>query len=49
MFEAVGHRVRRLHRCRYGSLDVDGLEPGEWRELRRDEAHAFVHLAQRRG
>ena len=28
MFEAVGHRVKRLHRSRYGSLDVEGLEPG---------------------
>ena len=48
MLEAVGHRVRRLHRSRYASLSVDGLAPGEWRELTRDEAHALVHLAQRR-
>ena len=34
MLEAVGHRVRRLHRSRYANLTVDGLEPGEWRELR---------------
>jgi 23S rRNA pseudouridine2605 synthase len=33
MFEAVGHRVRTLHRSRYGPLTVDGLEPGRWREL----------------
>jgi pseudouridine synthase len=46
MFEAVGHRVRHLHRSRYASLTVDGLGPGEWRELGRDEAHALVHLAQ---
>lgn len=48
MLEAVGHRVRLLHRSRYASLTVDGLAPGEWRELTRDEAHALVHLAQRR-
>jgi 23S rRNA pseudouridine2605 synthase len=48
MLEAVGHRVRRLHRSRYANLTVDGLEPGEWRELGRDEAHALVHPAQRR-
>jgi pseudouridine synthase len=48
MLEAVGHRVRRLHRSRYANLTVDGLAPGEWRELGRDEAHALVHLAQRR-
>src|SRR4051812_32121253 len=46
MLEAVGHRVRRLHRSRYAGLAVDGLAPGEWRELRADEAHALVHLAQ---
>ena len=48
MFEAVGHRVRRLHRSRYANLTVDGLAPGEWRELGQDEAHALVHQAQDR-
>jgi 23S rRNA pseudouridine2605 synthase len=33
MCEAVGHRVRRLHRSVYAGLSVEGLEPGEWREL----------------
>jgi 23S rRNA pseudouridine2605 synthase len=37
MCEAVGHPVRRLHRIRYAGLDVDSLEPGEWRELTREE------------
>jgi 4-aminobutyrate aminotransferase-like enzyme len=37
MFEAVGHPVRRLHRPRYAGLTLDGLRPGEWRELERDE------------
>jgi 23S rRNA pseudouridine2605 synthase len=37
MCEAVGHRVRRLHRSVYAGLGVDGLAPGEWRELRPDE------------
>src|SRR3954449_8558929 len=49
MFEAVGHRVKRLHRSRYANLTIDDLEPGEWRELGRDEAHALVDLTQRRG
>src|SRR4051812_33513201 len=48
MLEAVGHRVKRLHRSRYGPLTVEGLAPGEWRELGLDEAHALVHPAQRR-
>ncbi len=33
MCEAVGHRVRRLHRSIYAGLGVGGLEPGQWREL----------------
>jgi 23S rRNA pseudouridine2605 synthase len=37
MCAAVGHPVRRLHRSVYAGLKVDGLEPGEWRELGRDE------------
>ena len=37
MLEAVGHPVRRLHRSRYAGLTLDGLDPGEWRELGRPE------------
>jgi 23S rRNA pseudouridine2605 synthase len=37
MLEAVGHRVRRLHRKAYAGLTLDGLAPGEWRELTREE------------
>jgi pseudouridine synthase len=33
MLEAVGHRVRRLHRSGYAGLSADDLEPGGWREL----------------
>jgi 23S rRNA pseudouridine2605 synthase len=33
MLEAVGHPVRRLHRSRYAGLTLEGLGPGEWREL----------------
>jgi pseudouridine synthase len=37
MLEAVGHPVTRLHRSRYANLDVEGLEPGAWRELEPSE------------
>jgi 23S rRNA pseudouridine2605 synthase len=37
MLEAVGHPVRHLHRKEYAGLTVDGLEPGEWRELSGEE------------
>lgn len=34
MFEAVGHRVKRLKRVGYSFLVLDGLAPGEYRRLR---------------
>jgi 23S rRNA pseudouridine2605 synthase len=37
MLEAVDHPVRRLHRSRYAGLTLEGLAPGEWRELSPDE------------
>lgn len=33
MIESVGHRVKHLHRSRYGPLTLAGLQPGQWREL----------------
>jgi 23S rRNA pseudouridine2605 synthase len=33
MLEAVGHPVRQLHRSGYAGLTLEGLEPGDWREL----------------
>jgi 23S rRNA pseudouridine2605 synthase len=41
MLEAIGHPVRRLHRSRYAGLTVEGLAPGEWRELRDEEVPAL--------
>ena len=41
MLAAVGHPVLRLHRSRYGPLALEGLEPGEWRELTADEVAAL--------
>jgi len=37
MCAAVGHPVEHLHRSRYAGLRLVGLDPGEWRELTRDE------------
>jgi len=45
MLEAVGHPVRRLHRSRYAGLGLDGLEPGAWRELTRDEVAGLRRAA----
>jgi pseudouridine synthase len=41
MCAAVGHPVVRLHRSRYAGLDLEGLGPGDWRELTTDEVAAL--------
>jgi 23S rRNA pseudouridine2605 synthase len=46
MLEAAGHRVRALHRSRYGPLTLDGLAPGAWRELTRDEVERLRAAAK---
>src|SRR6185436_13564648 len=33
MLAAIGFPVTRLHRSRYAGLTLEGLEPGQWREL----------------
>ena len=37
MLAAVGHPVRHLHRSAYAELTLEGLEPGDWRELEPSE------------
>jgi pseudouridine synthase len=44
MLEAVGHPVRQLHRREYAGLTLEGLAPGEWRELTRDETSRLQRL-----
>ena len=41
MLDEVGHPAIRLHRSQYGPLTVQGLEPGEWRELTPMEVEAL--------
>lgn len=36
MCQALGYEVRRLKRIRIMKLELDGLGPGEWREIDRD-------------
>jgi pseudouridine synthase len=43
MLETVGHPVRRLHRPSYAGLGLEGLAPGEWRELTPDEVASLRH------
>jgi 23S rRNA pseudouridine2605 synthase len=48
MCEAVGYPVRRLHRSVYAGLTLEGLAPGEWRELTPEEAASLVRVVGRR-
>lgn len=41
MFEAVGHRVRRLRRVRYGPVKLGRLPTGQWRHLEEHELAAL--------
>ena len=38
---AVGHRVQRLRRVRFGPLSIKGTPSGRWRELRAEEIDAL--------
>jgi 23S rRNA pseudouridine2605 synthase len=46
MLEAVGHPVTRLHRSRYAGLTLEGLQPGEWRELEPGEVARLQSLGR---
>jgi 23S rRNA pseudouridine2605 synthase len=37
MVEAVGHEVTRLLRVAFGPIELGSLQPGEWREVTREE------------
>ena len=41
MFEVVGHPVERLHRERFGSLELGDLPTGKWRELTAEELESL--------
>lgn len=41
MLTAVGLEVKKLHRSKYGPLDLDGLKPGRWRDLTDEEVRSL--------
>src|SRR5207249_2679054 len=49
MLAAVGHPVTRLHRTRYAGLTLEGLQPGEWRELEPGEVARLQSLGRSEG
>ena len=40
LLQAVGHEVTRLLRVSFGGIELGTLQPGEWREVERDEIAA---------
>ncbi len=44
MLKAVGHPVLKLHRESYGPLNLTGLNPGQFRQLKSSEVRALKKL-----
>ena len=44
MMEAVGHKVLRLRRVKFGPIDLKGVERGAWRDLTQEEVQALKEL-----
>jgi 23S rRNA pseudouridine2605 synthase len=40
MFEAIGHEVTRLKRVKLGRVELEGLAPGQFRDILRAEISA---------
>ncbi|WP_188206052.1 pseudouridine synthase [Alkalibacillus aidingensis] len=47
MFEAIGYRVEKLKRERFGTLTLGKLQPGEYRELTPHEVKQLVDLTNK--
>ena len=45
MVEALGRRVRALHRTSFGPITLSNLPVGGWRELREGESHELRSAA----
>lgn len=45
MLQSVGFPVMKLSRERFGNLDLTGLQPGEYREIRPRELQDLKRLA----
>lgn len=42
MLKAVGLPVKKLHRSKYGPLDLNGLGAGQWRDLTEAEVESLI-------
>jgi 23S rRNA pseudouridine2605 synthase len=46
MFESLGHEVTKLKRIRFGVVDLQGLNKGEFRVLKPHEIKTMHNLAK---
>ncbi len=46
MMEALGHEVRRLHRSRFGFIDVAQMRPGEYRKLKSHDVRTLLAMSE---
>ncbi len=46
MLQAIGHPVEKLKREKFGHLTLDGLQPSEWRELKKFEIDKLSRSAK---
>lgn len=49
MLEAVGHPIRRLHRCKIGTVGIEGMKPGQIRILKPQEVKELRRIAYEEG
>ena len=47
MFEVLGYHVEQLHRNNFAGMEVNDLNPGEWRELTSGEVRKLKALVER--
>lgn len=47
MFEQLGHPVSKLRREKYGTISLEKMQPGAYRELSRQEIHQLKELANK--
>lgn len=46
MLQAIGHPVEKLKREKFGHLSLEGLQPAEWRELKKFEIQKLTRSAK---
>lgn len=46
MLQAIGYPVEKLKREKYGHVSLQGLQPAEWRELKKFEVQKLIRAAK---